>query len=203
MFPNVILQHIAELKVVKLSTKYHRSNDIVYNIGNKYILKVSENIDGLEKERDANDLLKDYPYFSKSVEFTIVENKAYYLKTMVKGTPLVLNKYLKKPLKLVDLLVDGIKLFHSIDLGKIGLGYNKGDVLVHGDFCLPNILAYNGKISGFIDLSGFTVGDPWIDYAWCVWSLEYNLNTKEYTPILLEKLGITFDLEKYKKYTEM
>ena len=31
---------------------------------------------------------------------------------------------------------------------------------------------------------------------------EYNLKTKEFTPLLLEKLGIEFDQEKFDKYTK-
>jgi aminoglycoside phosphotransferase len=45
------------------------------------------------------------------------------------------------------------------------------------------------------------VGDPWRDYAWCIWSLEYNTGSKTYTPLLLKKLGIAFDEDKYRKYT--
>lgn len=72
--------------------------------------------------------------------------------------------------------------------------------MIHGDYCLPNILVKNGKINGFVDLGSAGVGDPWRDYAWAIWSLEYNLGIKEYTPLLLEKLGIEFNQEKYDEY---
>ena len=203
MFPKEIEKHINGIKIKKFSTKYHRSGDVVYNIGNEFILKVSENIDNLEKERKANDLLCDYSFVSKTIEFIVHDNKAYYLKTMVKGNPLVLNKYLQHPEKLVDLLADAINTFHSIDLNLLGLKHNDDEVLVHGDFCLPNILARYNKISGFIDLSQVTVGEPWIDYAWAIWSLEYNLKTDKYTKLFLEKIGIEFDKEKYFKYINL
>ena len=45
------------------------------------------------------------------------------------------------------------------------------------------------------------IDDPWIDYAWCIWSLEYNLGTNKYTPELLKSLNIDFDKEKYDKFT--
>ena len=76
----------------------------------------------------------------------------------------------------------------------------KYDTLIHGDFCLPNILVKDNKITGFIDLGDSGIGDPWFDYAWCIWSLEYNLKTNKYTQVLLDKLGIEFDREKYLKY---
>ena len=73
-------------------------------------------------------------------------------------------------------------------------------MFVHGDMCLPNVLATGDEVSGIIDTESCGLGDSWIDYAWCIWSFEYNMGTKEYTPILLEKLGIEFDEKKYKQY---
>jgi aminoglycoside phosphotransferase len=55
-------------------------------------------------------------------------------------------------------------------------------------------------ISGFIDLGDSGIGDPWRDYAWCIWSLEYNLKSDAYTGLLIEKLGIEFDKEKFDRY---
>lgn len=47
-------------------------------------------------------------------------------------------------------------------------------VLSHGDFCLPNILFENGKISGFIDVGDMGIGDKWKDIALCYRSLKHN-----------------------------
>ena len=82
---------------------------------------------------------------------------------------------------------------------KAGEGYLKDKVLLHGDFCLPNIL-YDGKAFGFIDLGDMGRGDPWLDYAWCLWSLDYNLKTSRYRKLMLEKLGIDFDEARYLRY---
>ena len=73
-----------------------------------------------------------------------------------------------------------------------------GNDFTHGDLCLPNIyFDEDNEFLGFIDLSGAGFGDKWLDYAWMLWSLEYNLGTKEYHNILLEKLNIKFNEEKY------
>ena len=48
-------------------------------------------------------------------------------------------------------------------------------VLIHGDYCLPNIMLDGNKFSGFIDLGNAGVGDRHIDLFWGRWSLGFNL----------------------------
>ena len=105
----------------------------------------------------------------------------------------------------MKLLAEAMRMFHSIDISDCDI-YNAesvGDCFIHGDFCLPNILARNNKIAGFIDTEASGIGDPWMDYAWCIWSFEYNLGTDQYTDILLKELGIEFDREKLERYTSI
>lgn len=183
VFPRIINEYIDGMKI-RLITKYHRSGDLVYDVDNKYILKVSTNKILLKNEKMNNDLLEDKLPVSKSIIYIEDKDYGYYLKSKINGKPLCDKSYLKKPEKLIDLLCEGIKLFHSTKL-------------IHGDFCLPNILVKYNKIVGFIDLGACRVGDFWEDYAWSIWSLEYNLNTSRYTELYLKKLGIEFDKEKY------
>jgi len=50
-----------------------------------------------------------------------------------------------------------------------------GHVLIHGDFCLPNVLVdREGRLSGLIDLGLSGLGDPLDDLAAGVWTLQYN-----------------------------
>lgn len=183
----------------------HISGDYVYSVDNEYILKISKNKERLKREKVANDYLINKLPVSQSVLYLEDDNYSYYVKTKLKGTSLVSSKYLKNPLKLAKLLAKAIKMFHDAtdsNCPLINLN-SKGHVLVHGDFCLPNILVKNNKISGFIDLEASGLGDPWEDYAWCIWSFEYNLKTNEYTPILLKELDIEFDLKKFKEHTNI
>lgn len=62
-------------------------------------------------------------------------------------------------------------------------------VLLHGDYCLPNIMLDNWKFSGFIDLGGAGVGDRHIDLFWGVWTLGFNLHTDEYGKRFLDAYG--------------
>ncbi len=54
---------------------------------------------------------------------------------------------------------------------------NKPDedlVFSHGDFCLPNVLFQNRKLSGIIDLVRAGIADKWCDIALCYRSLKNN-----------------------------
>ena len=67
--------------------------------------------------------------------------------------------------------------------------YLKEDTLLHGDYCLPNILLDKGQFSGFIDLGCGGVGDRHIDLFWGVWSLQFNLKTDAYGERFLDAYG--------------
>ena len=67
--------------------------------------------------------------------------------------------------------------------------YLKSDTLLHGDYCLPNILLNNWKLSGFIDLDAGGVGDRHIDLFWGIWSLQFNLKTDRYRDRFLDAYG--------------
>ncbi len=56
-----------------------------------------------------------------------------------------------------------------------GRGLLKNEVLLHGDYCMPNIVLDNWRFSGFIDLGAGGVGDRHIDLFWGRWSLAFNL----------------------------
>lgn len=56
----------------------------------------------------------------------------------------------------------------------------KNDTLIHGDYCLPNIMLDDWKFSGFIDLGNGGVGDRHIDLFWGAWTLNFNLKTDKY-----------------------
>lgn len=70
-----------------------------------------------------------------------------------------------------------------------GKGALKNEVLIHGDYCLPNIMLDNWKLSGFIDVGNSGVGDRHIDLFWGTWTLWFNLHTNEYYDRFLDAYG--------------
>jgi len=65
----------------------------------------------------------------------------------------------------------------------------QGDTLIHGDYCLPNIILSNWKFTGFIDLDNAGVGDRHVDVFWATWSLFFNLNTHKYRERFIDAYG--------------
>ena len=63
------------------------------------------------------------------------------------------------------------------------------DTFIHGDACLPNIMANNNSFTSFIDTGLSGVGDKHIDIYWALWSIEYNLKTSDYNQYFLDLLG--------------
>lgn len=63
------------------------------------------------------------------------------------------------------------------------------NVLLHGDYCLPNIMLDNWRFSGFIDLGNGGVGDRHIDLFWGGWTLWFNLKTHRYGERFLDAYG--------------
>ena len=92
-----------------------------------------------------------------------------------------------------DELFAGIWGFSSFDearkAAEEGMRHLTPDALIHGDYCLPNILLRNWKLSGYIDLGNGGIADRHIDILWGVWTLNYNLHTTRYTDRFLDAYG--------------
>ena len=63
------------------------------------------------------------------------------------------------------------------------------DVLIHGDFCLPNIILDGWQFSKYIDVGNGGIGDRHIDLFWGAWTLNYNLGTDEYRDLFFDAYG--------------
>ena len=65
----------------------------------------------------------------------------------------------------------------------------KTDTLLHGDYCLPNVILDDWKFSGFIDLDSGGVGDRHVDVFWGAFTLWFNLKTDKYRERFLDAYG--------------
>lgn len=70
-----------------------------------------------------------------------------------------------------------------------GLSALKPETLIHGDYCLPNIILRDWRLSGYIDLGNGGLGDRHIDLLWGVWTLNFNLKTTAWTERFLDAYG--------------
>jgi len=63
------------------------------------------------------------------------------------------------------------------------------NTLLHGDYCLPNIILNDWEFSGFIDIDAGGVGDRHVDVFWGIWTLLFNLKTVKYTDRFIDAYG--------------
>jgi len=63
------------------------------------------------------------------------------------------------------------------------------DTLLHGDYCLPNIILDDWLFGGFVDLGSGGVGDRHIDLFWGAWTLNFNLKTDKYRDRFFDSYG--------------
>ncbi len=65
----------------------------------------------------------------------------------------------------------------------------RDEVVMHGDYCLPNIILKDFRLNGFVDLGWGGIGDSHYDLWWGIWTLEYNLHSDAYRDAFLEAYG--------------
>ena len=65
----------------------------------------------------------------------------------------------------------------------------KRNTLLHGDYCLPNVMFNGWNFSGFIDVGNGGVGDRHVDLFWGAWTLFFNLHTDAYRDRFFDAYG--------------
>jgi kanamycin kinase len=72
-------------------------------------------------------------------------------------------------------------------------------VVCHGDYCAPNMLLENGRVTGYVDLGELGVADRWWDVAVGAWSAGWNFG-QEHEARFYEGYGIEPDPERIRFY---
>jgi kanamycin kinase len=99
----------------------------------------------------------------------------WLLTQAVRGMPLSSKSVGWGPSKMATRLGEILRELHSVDAAGCPFGEaGPGHVLVHGDYCLPNVLFEDGRLSALVDVGRSGLGDPKVDLAAAVWTLQYN-----------------------------
>jgi kanamycin kinase len=93
----------------------------------------------------------------------------------VPGVPLSDKSTGLQPGHVARRLGEILRDIHSVAASDCPFGDSgPGHVLVHGDYCLPNVLVADGRLSGLVDVGLTGLGNPNVDLAAGVWTLQYN-----------------------------
>ena len=65
----------------------------------------------------------------------------------------------------------------------------ESNTLLHGDYCLPNVMFSGWEFSSFIDVGNGGVGDRHVDLFWGAWTLSFNLHTDAYRDRFFDAYG--------------
>jgi aminoglycoside phosphotransferase len=99
----------------------------------------------------------------------------WLLTRAIRGVPLSDRSLGWEPERVARFLGEVLRDIHAVDAAGCPFGEpGKGHVLIHGDYCLPNVLVEDGRLSALIDLGGAGLGNPEDDLAAGVWTLQYN-----------------------------
>ncbi|MCA0758172.1 aminoglycoside 3'-phosphotransferase [Paenibacillus sp. N4] len=168
----------------------------------------------LEREYKMTDFLHSFQAAPKAIAYESDSAYDYLLTEVVSGDDGAEQLHLENPEKLAAVFGQYLKMLHSlpvegcpyrnrttellndainkgIDLSAVHeIAYSPVDnVIIHGDYCLPNIIMDHFAFKGFIDLGDGGVGDRHNDLYWGLWTLRYNLKTDKYKDIFLDAYG--------------
>ena len=65
----------------------------------------------------------------------------------------------------------------------------QSNTLLHGDYCLPNVMFDGWEFSSFIDVGNGGIGDRHVDLFWGAWTLSFNLHTDAYRDRFFDAYG--------------
>jgi len=162
------------------STKMISSpTNVVYQLQNGenvWFLKIGPN---LSKEYQKLNWLSGSVSVPKVVTYLDDTQNQILLQTAILGSNLYeLSKVWTKT-EIIVKYAQALKYLHQVQIKDSELESSElGQVLTHGDACLPNILFdCEGDLTGFIDIGDAKLGNPEIDLSAAIWSLQFNFGS--------------------------
>lgn len=168
----------------------------------------------LEREYKMTEFLHRHSAAPKAIAYESDSDHDYLFTEAVRGEDGTARLHIDNPGKLARVFGEYLKMLHSLptedcpyhnrtaelleDAADRGInlsGLNEfnysavDNVIIHGDYCLPNIIMDNFLFKGFIDLGYGGVGDRHYDISWGIWTLHYNLKTDNYSDLFLDAYG--------------
>lgn len=93
----------------------------------------------------------------------------------VVGVPLSDKSIAWSAARMAAFMGETLRNLHAVDATGCPFGEARpGHVLMHGDYCMPNVLVHADQLSAVVDVGQSGWGDPSIDLAAGVWTLQYN-----------------------------
>jgi aminoglycoside phosphotransferase len=136
-----------------------------------FIRKTSDHAEMLEKEETVLQSLE--PRKHPWIPAALGRDGCAFFQTCLPGTPLsdlFATAALPERITLARTFGEALQTLHT------WFPTNpEGHVFSHGDWCLPNVLAENGKITGIVDWSDGGFADKRVDLGTGLWTLRYNL----------------------------
>ena len=105
--------------------------------------------------------------------------------------------YLSDPVRLCKVFAETLVCLHQTDFSGCPLKSKSSGLvtdpvytaLIHGDYCLPNIMLDDFRFTGLVDLDYAGIGDPHRDISSALWTLNHNLRTDKYNDLFLDCYG--------------
>ena len=139
--------------------------------GAVYVKRAAE----LAGERDRLEWLKGRLPVPEVLGFFRAAGDDWLMTREIPGVPLYHRSVGLPPSRAARVFGEILRGIHETDATGCPFGVAKrGNVLIHGDYCLPNVLVTDGALSGLIDVGQTGLGDPRSDLAAGVWTLQYN-----------------------------
>jgi len=158
---------------------------LIGNTGSVYVKRAAQ----LVGERDRLAWLDGRWPVPQIVGFFHASGDDWLVTQALDGVPMFHPSVGWPPERVAAALGEILRGLHATDASDCPFGARKpGNVLVHGDFCLPNVLVHDGKLSGLVDLGGVGLASPEADLAAGVWTLQYNYG-KGLARIFLDAYG--------------